>query len=188
MRFLTLIATLLALSIPASSAPSLPRKSPEFKILEPSGKQILLSSFKGKVTVINFFLTTCQHCQQFAQVLSKLYTELGPRGFQAVGVATFNASSAPEVVNFGKRFGVNFPLGHSATREATSAYLDYSVMTMIMVPQVVVIDREGNIRAQTPAEGHSDLRLEPTLRKLVESLLDEGGATTKKAAAKKATK
>jgi len=188
MRLFTLIATFLALSISASPMASQPRPAPEFKIVEASGNQILLSSFKGKVTVVTFFLTTCQHCQRFCQILTNLYREFRLEGFQAVGVAAFNANTPVEVASFIKNFGVGFPVGTSVTREAACAYMAHSVMSQVIVPQVVVIDRKGMIRAQTPAEGESELRSEPALRNLIKSLLDEGAAKTGKAAAKKTAK
>lgn len=55
---LSSIITFLALGASTLLATGpVPRKSPEFKIVEPSGKQTLLSSFKGKVVLIEFMLT-----------------------------------------------------------------------------------------------------------------------------------
>jgi protein-disulfide isomerase len=64
MKYLAL-ATFLAIGAAAVTAMApLPRKSPEFTIVEPSGKQTLLSSYKGKVVVLEFISTSCPHCQQ----------------------------------------------------------------------------------------------------------------------------
>jgi cytochrome oxidase Cu insertion factor (SCO1/SenC/PrrC family) len=77
---LVLIASALALaSVPAS------RKSPEC-IYESSGKATPLSSLKGKVVVMEFLFIRSEHCLRVAQTLNKLHSELGPRGFQPVGV------------------------------------------------------------------------------------------------------
>jgi hypothetical protein len=71
------------------------------------------------------------------------------------------------------------------------AYLGFSLMDRYVVPQIVVIDRKGMIRAQTPREGNASLTSEPSLRILINTLLQEGAPTsnTKKtpAAAKKAS-
>src|ERR1700688_2163685 len=93
------IAPLMALAVSALAMPPVPRKAPELTIVEPSGKQTLLSSFKGKVVVIEFLYTTCPHCQAASQVFTKLQRELGPRGFQAVGVA-FNDNAQMLVPQF----------------------------------------------------------------------------------------
>jgi hypothetical protein len=36
----------------------IPRKSPEFVVMPPDGKQVLLSSYRGKVVCFLFILTT----------------------------------------------------------------------------------------------------------------------------------
>ena len=42
-----------ALTVSAFATPPVPRKSPEFTITDPAGKQILLSSYKGKIVVLD---------------------------------------------------------------------------------------------------------------------------------------
>jgi hypothetical protein len=76
-----LIVTTASLALPPSS---LPRKSPELTINEPGGKTTMLSSFKGKVVVIEFLFLGSQHCMRVAMTMNKLYSELGSRGFQPV--------------------------------------------------------------------------------------------------------
>ncbi|MGC2696074.1 MAG: redoxin domain-containing protein, partial [Candidatus Angelobacter sp.] len=62
------------------------RKSPEFTIADSSGKTMLLSSLKGKVVVMEFLFIKSPHCIRVATTLNKLNSELGPNGFQAVGI------------------------------------------------------------------------------------------------------
>ncbi len=85
-KSITAEAALLALAVSSlfATAP-VPRKAPELKFLDPSGKEILLSSFGGKVVIIEFMLVKCPHCLRVAQMINKLNGELGPRGFQPVG-------------------------------------------------------------------------------------------------------
>ena len=104
------VATLLAFAASAFALPPIPRKAPELTIVEPSGKQTLLSSYKGKVIVIEFLYTTCPHCQAASQVITKLQRELGPRGFQAVGIA-FNDNAQMLVPQFVQQFNVGYPVG-----------------------------------------------------------------------------
>ena len=47
-----------ALSLAPAAAATVPRPSPEFAIRMPDGRQLLLSSFKGKVIVLEFLFTT----------------------------------------------------------------------------------------------------------------------------------
>jgi thiol-disulfide isomerase/thioredoxin len=167
---------------PASAMPPVPRKSPEFTITDPAGKQILLSSFKGKVVVLPLMFTTCPHCQHEAQILTKLSKELGP-GVQMVGAA-FNDANGPMVSQFVKEFGVGFPVGY-ASRDSVISYLGLSVMDRWVVPQIAIIDQKGNIVAQSLPTGSPELQDEAYLRTYLQKLLKGGAPTTTSAAPKK---
>lgn len=172
MRNLTAFAAFLSLGISASAVSPVPRKAPEFTIVEPSGKQTLLSSFKGKVVVMEFLYTTCPHCQAASQVFNRLYKEMGPRGFQPVGIA-FNDNAAVLADSFVRQFNVAYPVGYTKP-DAVLSYLGLSLMDRYVVPQIVVIDRKGMIRAQSAPLGDESLQNETTLRKLIDGLLKEG--------------
>ena len=174
MRLATFI-TVLAVGSSAWAAPPVPRKAPELSIVEPSGKETLLSSMKGKVVLIGFVATWCQHCQQFSQMVTKLEKEYAPRGFQAVDVA-FNQGVTPAMVSeFVRLYGIGFPVGY-ATPETVISYLGLSLTDRYVYPEVVVVDRKGVIRAQSPAQGDPNLQDEKYLRNLIEGLLKEGTA------------
>ncbi len=178
MRYLS-IAALLAVCTSALAIGPVPRKTPEFTIVEPSGQQTLLSSYKGKVVVVMFMSTTCPHCQRLSQVITKIHQELGPKGFQPIGIA-FNPEANPNTVAaFIKQFGVSFPIGYSAA-DSVLSYLGVSLMERYVYPEIVVIDRKGVIRAQSPAQGDPNLQDPAYLSNLVQSLLKEGAATTAK--------
>lgn len=178
MQKLVSLATLLALGVPAVAVLPVPRRSPEFEIVEPSNKHALLSSFKGKVVLIEFLMTNCPHCQRVSRTISKLHQELGPRGFQPVGIAFEPGVTERMVTGFVRQFGVTYPLGYS-TPEAVDSYLSRSTMERLMVPQIVVIDREGVIRAQNGAKGDPLLENQIYLHNLIDSLLKEGAQAGK---------
>jgi peroxiredoxin len=183
------LATFLAIGAAAVTAMApLPRKSPEFTILEPSGKQTLLSSYKGKVVVLEFISTSCPHCQHNSMMLSKLHKELGPRGFQPLGVAFNSADNAATVANFVKQFDVSFPVGY-ASPDTVLSYLGFSIMDRYVYPEIVVIDRKGMIRTQSPPQGDPALQDENNLRMMIDGMLKEGATTSssKAAPAKKAS-
>lgn len=192
MRVATSLTALFAVAASAVAMPPVPRKSPEFTIIEASGKQTLLSSLKGKVVVFTFLYTTCPHCQAEAQMVTKLQKELGAKGFQAIGTAFNDPSPAvttgptPEMVGaFVQQYGVGYPVGHSS-RDQVLSYLGLSMMDQRwVVPQIAVIDRKGMIRAQSEPTGTPDLQTEDFLRKLIVKLLAEGSATTGAAPATK---
>lgn len=173
MRKLIPLAVSLALGVlPLVATAPVPRKSPEFTIVEPSGRQTKLSSFKGKVVLIEFLLTNCPHCMRVSQMLATLYKELGPRGFQPIGIAFDVSITAAGVTSFAQRFGVTYLMGYTSSDKVDS-YLGREPSDRLQVPQIVVIDRSGVIRAQSKPASESNLEDENHLRNLVDSLLKE---------------
>ncbi len=178
---------LLSASVATVFPSDLPRPAPELAIQMPSGEQLKMSKFKGKVVILEFLSTTCPHCQKASQVMNALFKEFGPRGFQPVGAA-FNPMAGMLVADYSKQFGLSFPVG-SVTREQVYEYLQRSPIIMMTVPQIVFIDRQGNLRI------HKDSNLdqewfreeEKNMRATLEQLLKEPPAV-KPAAAKPASK
>jgi peroxiredoxin len=166
--------TVSAFVVPASAMPPVPRKSPEFTITYPSGKHVLLSSFKGKVVVMPLMFTTCPHCQHEAQMLTKLSKEFPT--VQMLGVA-FNDANGPMVTQFIRQFGVGFPVGY-ASRDSVVSYLSLSVMDRWVVPQIAVIDKAGNIVAQSLPTGSPELQDEAYMRNLIAKLVKGGSVST----------
>jgi thiol-disulfide isomerase/thioredoxin len=167
-----------------TEAPPVLRKSPEFVIKFVDGHQMLLSSLKGKVVALLMVHTTCPHCQHTSQVFTQLYKEYGSQGFQPVDAA-FNTMANLYVSDFVKNFNIGYPVGYS-TPEEVMAYLNYNIMERYTVPQIVWIDRKGNIRSQTqPAGDDPTFYQESYWRTMIETLLKEPATTeTHHAAAK----
>jgi peroxiredoxin len=171
LRSLSLSVGFLALGVCSLLATTpAPRKSPEFNISEPSGQQTALSSFKGKVVVVEFLLTNCPHCMRVAKMLGKLQGELGPQGLQTIGVAFDSNINGEAVTKFSRDLGVTYLVGTSSSAEVDS-YLGRAATERLMVPQIVVIDRTGVIRAQSHPVGEANLEDETYLRNFLTNLL-----------------
>lgn len=161
----------LVLSASFAFAAQIPRPAPELTFTLPNGQKELLSKHKGKVVLLEFILTTCPHCQDSARVISKLNTELGPRGLQPLAVAI---NEDADLKGFISQYGVNYPLG-KAHRDVAYSFMQHSVMQPgFYVPQVVLIDRTGVIRAQfSGADSFVSSNMEKNFRGAVEKLLNE---------------
>ncbi len=176
MRLLTPFVLFAALGVSAFAAPPVvPRPAKELEIVEPNGKHDLLTSYKGKVVVVQFLFTTCPHCQAYSQLLTKMQNEYGPKGFQALGAA-FNEADNGMVSNYISQYKVGFPVG-PIMRDTVLSFLGFSLMDRLVVPQIVLIDKKGQIREQTEANPSAPMPLqdEAHLRSSIEKLLGEGG-------------
>jgi peroxiredoxin len=180
MKWITRRAPVVCVSICLAAAafaqPALPRAADEFRIIDSSGKTLTVSECRGKVVVMQFLYTTCSHCQATARMLSTLEREFAPRGLQVIGVA-FNpeAQHAGVIDDFVKANGIAFPVG-SATPDVALAYLKLPVMERFVVPQILVIDRGGMIRAQSSGQGTAELQDETYMRSLLDGLLKKDAA------------
>ena len=180
----TLTSTVLALVFATSAIPALtqpmapvPRNSRELTISEPlSGKSTLLSSFKGNVVVLEFFFFQSEHCMRVAQVLNKLNRDLGPRGFQPIGIVfdppKVNTSAEKVIPSLVDYFKLTYPVGF-ASKDEVDTYLGRIGNELLPIPQVVVIDRAGTIRAVTGDRTNPKLEDENSLRTLIDGLLKE---------------
>ncbi len=161
--------------------------TPEFVVRFNDGNQKLLSSYRGKVVCLMFVHTTCPHCQHAVTVMSRLYAEYGPRGFQPIAVA-WNEMANMLVPDFIRLTNATFPVGF-APRDDVDTYLGMSPMERSVVPQIVWIDKKGVVRSQTPPLGDEKLLQDSFWREQIETLLKEpgpsakGGATHKRVAA-----
>jgi thiol-disulfide isomerase/thioredoxin len=160
----------LVLASTAFGVMPVPRPSKEFTFVAPNGGQTLLSSYKGKVVVIQFLSTTCPHCQALSKVLNKLSGELG-NGVQFIGVA-FNEATPAMAEAYARQQAVRIPIDYAPYNTVIS-YLGFSVMERLTVPQMVIVDRKGIIRAESEPMGTEALSNEDYLRKFVTGLLKE---------------
>ena len=158
-----------------AATPAIPRPAKELTVVEPGGKQTLLSSYRGKVVYIQFLFTTCPHCQALSRELTKVQTELGPKGVQVIGIA-FNDEVNPGLVSaYSNQYAGNFPIGY-ASRDTVMNYLGLSVMDRWVVPQIMIIDKKGVVRAQSDPMGTAQLQDKVYITKFIGDLLKETGA------------
>jgi len=169
-----------------AAPPPTPRPAKELTILEGDGKQTLLSHQKGKVVLIQFLFTTCPHCQALSRELTKLQQQLGPKGVQVFGVA-FDEANAGKAMGYVKQYNVGFPVGY-ASRDTVLNYLGLSVFDRFVVPQIMVGDKKGVVRAQSDPMGTAQLQDLGYLTKLTNELLQEGSGPAKSAPASSAAK
>ena len=176
-KLIDLVMVLTLTGVAAAAPPAAPRKSPELIIAEPSGKTTALSSLKGKVVVMEFLFIQSDHCLRVARTLNTLNAELGASGVQAVGIVfdppNVRSDSGRLIPAMVATLDLKYPVGY-ATKSEVDRYLGRSGHEILNIPQVIVIDRAGMIRAASGGAG-GDPRLEEadSLRAMIGALLRE---------------
>jgi len=169
----TLAALLVAVSAFAATPP-VPRPAKELTVDQGGGKKLLLSQYRGKVVIIQFLFTTCPHCQALSRVLTKFQQDMGPK-VQVLGVAFDDGVDANTANTYVRQYGVGFPVGF-APRDTVINYLGLSVMDRLSVPQVMIIDQKGVVRAQSEPSGTAQLQDANYLKTFVGDMLKGGPA------------
>ena len=82
--------------------------APDFALKSvPDGKEIRLSSLRGKAVLVNFWATWCEPCKIEMPSLVDMQKKYGPQGLQIVGVAMDDAEDK-EISAFAHKMGVNY--------------------------------------------------------------------------------
>lgn len=178
-KVLFLIASLALLSGTMFAAGSAMRKAPELHFTIPSEGPKTLNQYLGKVVALEFIFTNCPHCKAASHMMTRLQQEYGSRGLQVIDVAV-NPNADLLVDDFAKEQQVDFPVGWTPSANMTT-FMGFPPERYV-VPQLILIDRQGYIHFQTPATEDSQwdkLMKEENIRQNIEKLLSMNGKSQK---------
>jgi thiol-disulfide isomerase/thioredoxin len=111
--------------------------APDFTLPQLNGQPLTLSSFRGKIVLLDFWATWCVPCRAETPHFVELQQKYGDRGLQIIGISM---DDSPDPVGpFVKQFQVNYPIvmGTAKTGEQYGGILG--------MPIAFLIDREGHI-------------------------------------------
>jgi peroxiredoxin len=110
--------------------------APGFTLPDLGGKSVSLSSFKGKVVILDFWATWCPPCRREIPDFISLQKQYGSRGLQVVGVAL---DELDKVKGFVAANGMNYPvlLGNDRVVESYGGISG--------IPTTYILDRKGRI-------------------------------------------
>lgn len=119
--------------------PSRAFPAPDFAATDSTGKPVSLSSLRGKVALLNFWMMNCGPCLVEMPGLSRVATRYRDRGLVVIGLEN-NGADAATLRDYAQKHGIAYPLApaNDAAREAYGHIHD--------VPVSVLIDRQGRIR------------------------------------------
>lgn len=166
---LGLVGLIAAIAL-ASSTSSMKPKEPDMPATEIAIKAandhdrvVSLSNLKGKVVLIDFWATWCGPCRMSIPGIQKLYEKNRAKGFEVIGVSMDQEAS--EIAGFTREMKMTYPAGLPVSVDQVRPYSSGSI------PQMVLVDRKGNVSWLPPA-GFSP-QMETELSERVERLLKE---------------
>ena len=106
-----------------------------------SGARLSLSSYRGKVVVINFWGSWCAPCRSEAPTLAVLAEQYRSKGVQFVGVDIRDSPASAEA--FVQNFGISYPSLNDPADEIALAFR--GTVPPAAIPSTLVIDRSSHI-------------------------------------------
>jgi thiol-disulfide isomerase/thioredoxin len=113
------------------------------------GQDLSLSSYAGKVVVVNVWGAWCPPCRAEADDLAAAARELAPKGVVFVGINTRDASQ-DNARSFERRYGVPYPSIYDPGGRNLLAF--HRTLTPNAIPSTVVIDAQGRVAASILGE------------------------------------
>ncbi len=92
---------------PQDDGPANGTPAPDFTLKTLDGKDISLSSLKGKAVMVNFWATWCEPCKIEMPWLVELQDKYRKDGFEIIGVA-MDDSGQKEISEFARKMKVNY--------------------------------------------------------------------------------
>jgi len=127
------------------------------------GRHFDLSSWRGKVVVVNFWGSWCAECHAEAQALQQVYSDDHSRGVEFLGVDI--RDDVPSANSFNRKYAVTYP---SLDDPDNLIALRFRGIPPDATPTTLVLDRSGRVAARQSGE-----ILYSQLRDLVDRVLAE---------------
>jgi cytochrome c biogenesis protein CcmG, thiol:disulfide interchange protein DsbE len=124
--------------------PAAVRTAPEFSRVDLDGREIRLSSYRGKVVLLNFWATWCAPCIAEIPRFAQWQRDYGERGLQVLGVSMDDEEAAVRAIY--RRLRMTYPVVMGDER------LGELYGGVFGLPRTLLLDRMGRIRFEHEGE------------------------------------
>lgn len=122
------------------TAPIVGHLAPDSTLLTLDNQKVHLSSFHGKIVVLNFWYAECEPCQLELPALEHTWQQDASRGVVIVGANT--EDDAGTIASYDKTVGLTYPVYRDPGGETVITY------GVTATPTTFVIDQSGVVRAK----------------------------------------
>lgn len=116
-----------------------------------TGQTATLSSFRGKVVLLEFMEPWCPHCQRMASVLDSLYAQYGSGNVVFISVAgPWNDATAGDAAKFVHDYGTNWAYVYDSSG---TVFANYGINS---TPTFFIIGKDGAVASTFQGEQASN--------------------------------
>jgi peroxiredoxin len=117
--------------------------APEITLPDTNGKTLSLSSFRGKVVLIDFWASWCRPCRQENPNMVRMYNKYHAKGFEMLGVSLDKDKQS--WIAAIRADGLTWSHVSDLKHWQSAAAAEYGVRS---IPHTVLVDKQGNIIAK----------------------------------------
>ena len=156
----TTLASLAALALASALAGCAQETAPESTFVLLDGSKQTTADMKGKVTLVNFWATSCTTCVAEMPQIVATYDKYKDKGYDTIAVA-MQYDPPSYVVNFAQTRKLPFKVAIDNTGKVAEAWGDVK-----LTPTTYIVDKQGQIVKKYVGAPNFD-----ELHKLIEKLL-----------------
>ena len=131
-----------------------------FTLKDINGKDVKLSSLKGKVILLDFWATWCEPCKLEIPWFIEFQKKYGPSGFQAIGVSVDD--TAAQLTPYVAKMKMNYPVLQGKDHDD----IQNAFGPLVGIPVTVVISRDAKMCVK-----HLGISSKENFEKEIKSLL-----------------
>jgi len=132
--------------------------APEINLPTPDGKELALSSFRGKIVLVDFWASWCGPCRKEMPNVVKAYAKFKDKGFEIYGVSLDQDKARwLEAI---QKDGITWPQVSDLKYWECEAAKLYAVEG---IPYTVLLDKEGKIIAKNLRGADLEIAIEKAL-------------------------
>jgi peroxiredoxin len=118
------------------------KPAPDFSVTAMDGEKLILSDYRGKVVLLDFWAAWCGPCKEELPYLLEAHERFSKHGFQIIGISLDNDMNT--LTEFLKKQHLPWPQFHEENKRWDNEVA--KLYRVIGIPHTFLIDREGIIR------------------------------------------